>query len=59
MFIVTLYRSPSQNDNEFDEFLCSFECVIDHINQSKPYFVLITGDFNARSSSWWGNDSNN
>ena len=59
IFIVTLYRSPSQNDDEFDEFLRSFESVIDHINQSNPYFVLITGDFNARSSSWWGNDINN
>ena len=39
-----LYRSPSQNDYEFDEFPRSFECVIDHINQSNTYFVLITGD---------------
>ena len=59
IFIVTLYRSPSQNDDEFDEFLRSFESVIDHINQSNPYFVLITGDFNARSSSWWGNNVDN
>ena len=55
----TLYRSPSQNDDEFDEFLCSFESVAYNINQSNPYFVLITGDFNASSSSWWGNDVNN
>ena len=47
IFIITLYRSPSQNDNEFDEFLRSFECVIDHISQSNPYFVLIKGDFKA------------
>ena len=39
-----LYRSPSQNDYEFDEFPRSFECAIDHINQSNTYFVLITGD---------------
>ena len=57
--IVTLYQSHSQNYDEFDEFLCSFESVIDHLNQSKLYFVLITGAFNAHSSSWWGNDFNN
>ena len=51
IFIVTLYRYPSENIDEFDEFLRSFESAIDHINQCNPYFVLITGDFNARSSS--------
>ena len=59
IFVVTLHWSPCQNDDKFDEFLRSFESVIDNINQSNPYFVLITGDLNARSSSWWGNDINN
>ena len=52
IFVVTLHWSPCQNDDKFDEFLRSFESVIDNINQSNPYFVLITGDLNARSSSW-------
>ena len=26
-------------------------------NQRKPMLFIITGDFNARSSSWWANDS--
>ena len=59
IFTVTLYRSLSQNDDEFDEFLRSFESVIDNIKQSNTYFVLITGDFNACSNSWWENDINN
>ena len=59
IFIVTLYRSPSQNDFEFDEFLRSFESVIDNINQSNPYFVLITGEFNLLSNNWLGNVINN
>ena len=59
VFIVTLYRSPSQNDFEFHEFLRSFESVIDNINQPNPYFVLIIGDFNHRSNNWLGNDINN
>ena len=40
-FIVTLYRSPSQNDVEFFEFLRGLESAIDKINQSNPYFVLL------------------
>ena len=59
IFIVTLYRLPSQNDYELDEFLRSFENVTDNINRFNPYFLLIAGDFNARSSSWWGSDINN
>ena len=31
IFIVTLYRSPSQTTDEFDEFLRGFEGVIDNI----------------------------
>ena len=41
IFIVTLYRSPSQTTNEFDEYLRGFEGVIDEINQCNPYFKPI------------------
>ena len=27
--------------------------LIVHLNSFKPHLLLITGDFNARSSSWW------
>ena len=59
IFTVTLSRSPSENDAKFDELLRSFESATDNINQFNLYFVLITGDFNARSNSWWGNDIKN
>ena len=59
IFIATLYRSPSQITDEFDELLRGFEGVIDNINQCNPWFTLITGDFNARCNRWWENDSNN
>ena len=59
IFIVILYRSPSQTTDEFDEFLRGFEGLIDNISQCNPYFTVITGDFNARCNKWWVNDSNN
>ena len=59
IFMVTLYQSPSQTTDEFDEFLRGFEGVIDNINQCNPSFTLITGDFNARCNRLWENDSNN
>ena len=54
-----MYRFPSQTTDEFDEFLRGFEGVIDKINQCNPYFIVITGYFNARCNRWWVNNSNN
>ena len=55
-YVVSLYRSPSQTQDEFDIFLISFEQLIGDIIAKNPLFVLITGDFNVRSTNWWKND---
>ena len=57
IFISVIYRSPSQNNREFNLFLSSFEQLLNEINQRKPMLSIITGDFNPRSFSWWANDS--
>ena len=55
-YVISLYRSPSQSMDEFDQFLLNFERLLsDRISQN-PHFILVTGDFNVRSSSWWKND---
>ena len=54
-----IYRSPNQNKNDFDLFLTNFEQLLGEINNHKPYLSIITGDFNARSSSWWSEDITN
>ena len=51
-YLLVTYRSPSQNNNEFNEFLTSFERLLNHVNQLKSSFLAIHGDFNARSKSW-------
>ena len=51
-----IYRSPSQSNSEFDLFLSNFEKLLIDINERKPFLSVITGDFNARSSSWWSKD---
>ena len=53
-----IYRSPSQSINEFDSFLSNLEKLVSDINNRKPALSIITGDFNARSQSWWSNDIN-
>ena len=54
--VVSLYRSASQIQDEFDFFLINFEQLISDIIANNPLFVLITGDVNVRSSNWWKND---
>ena len=48
-YVVSLYRSPSQTQDECDIFLINFEQLISDIITKNPLFVLITGDFNVRS----------
>ena len=46
--IVSVFKSPSQNDDEFDNFLLKFEQVLYII----LLFVLVTDDFSDRAENW-------
>ena len=56
--MVSLYSSPSQTQDEFDIILLNFKQMIGDIIAKSPLFVLITGEFNVRSTlhDWWKND---
>ena len=56
-YVAVLYRSPSQNSLEFDNFILNFEMMLSDINSSNPHFSIILGDFNARSNNWWQGDT--
>ena len=56
VIVSVIYRSPSQNNGEFDLFLSNFKKLLNDMNERKPFLSVITGDFNARSSSWWPED---
>ena len=58
VIVSIIYRSPSQNNSEFDLFLSNFDKLLSVISKSKPSLSVITSDFNARSSSWWPKDIN-
>ena len=55
-FIVVMYRSPRQNNDQFEQFLSSFEDLINEITPSNPLFYLILGNFNAQSPTWLDDD---
>ena len=52
------YRTPSQTSNEYDISLVNFEQLLTYLNSLKPHVLLVvTDDFNARSLSWWFDDT--
>ena len=58
-FFAVVYRSPSQNETEFENFMMNFELMLSKMNAENPFSVIITGDFNCRSTQWWENDIEN
>ena len=58
VIVSVIYRSPSQNNSEFDSFLRSVERLLSDIKKIRPFLSVIMGDFNARMSCWWSEDIN-
>ena len=52
VIVSVIYRSPSQNNSEFDLFLSNFEKPLSDINERKPFLSVITGDFNPKPGRW-------
>ena len=59
MIVSVFYRSQSQHSNQFELFLSNLENFLSDINKHKRSLSAVSGDFNARSSSWWCNDKHN
>ena len=58
MIVSVIYRSPSQNSNQFELFLSKLKNFLSDINKCKPSLFVVTGDFNVRSFSWSCNGIN-
>ena len=58
-FLTCLYRSPSQSQDQFENFCTTFDILLSQINDELPICSIVTGDFNARYSRWWRNDVTN
>ena len=55
-YVVVIYCSPNQLDNEFHDFFLNFEKLLNYISQLKSSILVILSDFNASSRSWWCED---
>ena len=58
VIVSVIYRSPSQNNSEFDSFLRSVERLLSDTKKIKLFLSVITGDFNPRTSCWCSKDIN-
>ena len=55
-YIAVIYHSTSQSINGSEYFPLYFETLLNQISHAKLSFLVVMGDFNARSRSWWCKD---
>ena len=56
-YVVSMYRSPSQTSNDFNSFTTNLEKLLISISGTNPHFILMIGDFDAKSNNWSSNDT--
>ena len=49
-----IYRSPSQNSDEFESLPSNF--LLQNISNHNPYLILLLSDYNARNTNCWHHD---
>ena len=56
-FYAVIYRSLSQDQTEFDQFSMNFELMLSKMKDDNPFCIIISDNFNCRSTYWWQNDN--
>ena len=55
--LISLYKSPSQNQEEFNTCLDNLESNLKTVFLSNPFLAILIGDFNAKCASWYSKGS--
>ena len=53
---ISLYRSPSQSSDSFEEFANNLQLSLDKISNQNPFLTVALGDFNTKFSVWYKHD---
>ena len=53
---ISLYRSPSQTQDEFEKFIDNLELNLETLCQNNPFLIVLIGDLNAKSKNWYSHD---
>ena len=56
IIVASIYRPPT---NPIDPFLSSLDRCLRRTNQLHDHYTLLAGDFNARNSCWYVEDTTN
>ena len=48
---ISVYRSPSQPTDSFDEIVDSLELTLDEVAYHKPFLIPVLGNFNVKSEN--------
>ena len=56
---ITLHRSPSQNQDDFEAFIDNLEMNLETLARRNPFLMVVLGDINAKSKHWCNQDSTN
>ena len=57
--LITLYRSPSRSQDDFETFSDKFEMTLETLEQKGSFLTTFIGDFNAKSCNWYSHDKTN
>ena len=50
---VALYRSPSENQDEFESFSQNLKITLDKLALDNLFMLVVIGDLNANSKNWY------
>ena len=53
---VSLYRFPSQSQNDFESFVNNLEFNINTTTANNTFLTVVLGDFKAKSNVWFKGD---
>ena len=53
---ISLYRSPSQSSDSFEEFADNLQLSLDETSNQNPFVTVVLGYFNTKSSNWYKHD---
>ena len=53
---VSLFRSPNQTKDGFENFIKNAELNLEQIANKSPFLIVVLGDFNARVQGRYQND---
>ena len=56
---ITPFRSPSQNQDDFQAFIDNLEMNLETLAQRNLFLMVDIGDFNSESKHWCSQDSTN